>query len=125
MTSQDVQWRRYQLDFHRSIGSFWVDGFGSSKGIFDSVYALVGKAGHFNVGADFGGLGGEALGDVGLEFAFDDFGWELHFGPDIGVSAGKGQHEARVWEDEVEYVIESLKASTAWPYFLFSGHPIS
>lgn len=47
-------------------------GFGSAEGILDGVDTFVAETGDFDVGADFGGLGCEALGDVGLYFVFDD-----------------------------------------------------
>lgn len=46
--------------------------FGGAEGIFDGIDTFVAETGDFDVGADFGGLGGEALGDVGLYFVFDD-----------------------------------------------------
>ena len=70
-----------------------------------------------------------------MEFGFYDGGGEGHFGPDVWVARAqplsilptrKGGTEAGsrlgAW---VAHVIESLNASTACPYFLFNGHPIS
>ena len=60
-------------------------GFGCAEGVLDGVDAFVAEAGNLDVGADFGGLGSEALGDVGLDFVLDDFVREGDFVPDIGV----------------------------------------
>ncbi len=65
-----------------------------------------------------------------MEFGFYGGGGEVDVGPDVGVSVGSvlvrwgWEKEGRGGEGG-EYVIESLKASTAWPYFLFRGQPIS
>lgn len=59
--------------------------FGSSQGVLDGVDAFVAETGDFDVGTDFGGLGREASGDIGLDFRLDDFVGEGDFVPDIGV----------------------------------------
>jgi len=64
-------------------------GFGGAESVFDGVDAFVAEAGDFDVGADFGWLGGEAFGDVGLEFVFYGGGGEGDVVPDVGVS-GEG-----------------------------------
>ena len=67
-------------------GGRGVEGLGGTEGGFDGVDTLVAEAGDFDVGANFSGLRGEAFGDIGLEFGFDDFGREGDFGPDVGVA---------------------------------------
>lgn len=101
--------------------------FGAAQGVLDGIDAFVAEAGDFEVGADFGGLWGEAFGDVGLQLVLDDFGGEFDLVPDFGVAVWKGVSVFEVTRQEgsYPYVIESLKASTAWPYFLFSGQPMS
>ena len=60
-------------------------GLGGAEGGLDGVDAFVAEAGDFDVCADFGGLRGEAFGDVGLEFGFYDFRGEGYFVPDVRV----------------------------------------
>lgn len=63
-------------------------GFGGAESVLDGVDAFVAEAGDFDVGANFGGLGREALGDVGLDFLFDDVVGEGDRVPDVGVTGG-------------------------------------
>ena len=76
------------------VGRVLLLGFAESG--FDGVDAVVAEAGDFYVGADFRGLGGKALADIGMELFFDDFVGEGDFVPDFWVSVRRSKVSSTV-----------------------------
>ena len=88
MRGEDVQRRGDELDFNGGFRS--VLGFGFAERGFDGFDAFVAETLDRDVSADFGGLGSEALGDVGGEFGADGVGGEFDAFPDVGVAEEGG-----------------------------------
>lgn len=107
------------------LGLLGVASLGGAESRLDGVDALVAEAGDLDVGTDLGGLGGQPLADVRLDLLGNSVARELDVIPDVGV-AGRGlaivPNQGGIAVSA--YVIESLKASREWPYFLLSGQAI-
>lgn len=99
--------------------------FGGAKSVFHCIDTLVAKTRHFNVGAYFCGLRCQALADVGLELVLDDVIRESDLLPDVGIPVCGQLWGPATLKGRWTCVIDSLKASTACPYFLFKGQPMS
>jgi len=90
---EDIKGRGDKFDFDLGFGG--ILGFGGPESVLYGVDSFVAKAGDFDVGADFGGLGSEAAGYVGLEFGFYDFGGECYRLPYVGISGGRKVSQSR------------------------------
>ena len=122
LACQDIEGRGDKFDFDLGFGC--VVGFGGAESVFNCVDAFVAETGNFDICADFCGLRGQALADVGLEFVLDNFVGKGHFLPYIGISVDQSVKSIGLVWCKPTYVIDILKASRAFPYFLFSGQPI-
>lgn len=117
---QNIQRGRYQLDLDLGIGG--VAGLGGAQGSLNGVDALVAEAGDLDIGTDLGGLGSETLADISLEFLGDGLAGEGNVVPNLGVAVIDALARiARVNVLICPYVMDSLKASMAWPYLRLSG----
>jgi hypothetical protein len=118
---QDVKWGRNQLDL--DLGFLGVASLSSAESSLDGIDTFVAEAGDLDVGTDLGGLRCETFADIELELVGDRGGRECDVIPDLGVSALWVRYELQTLSKRGgTNVMESLKASMAWPYFLLSGH---
>lgn len=118
---QDVEWGRNQLNLN--LGLLGVASLRGAESSLDGIDAFVAEAGNLDIGTDLGGLRCETLADVELELVGNRSGRECDVIPDLGVSALCVRLEMKTLPKSRDTnVMESLKASMAWPYFLFSGH---
>jgi hypothetical protein len=118
---QDVKRRRNQLDL--DLGLLGVASLSSAKSGLDGIDTFVAEAGDLDIGTDLGGLGCKTLADVELKLIGNWGGRECDVIPDLRVSALCVKIEMGPLPGaRGTNVMESLKASMAWPYFLLSGH---
>lgn len=119
---EDIQRWRHKLDL--DLGVVVVLGLGSAERSLDGIDTLVAEAGNLNIGSDLGGLRSESLADVELQLIRDRLAGEGDVVPHLRVATSLSVTGCLQIQWVRTNVMESLKASMAWPYLRLSGQPM-